>query len=62
MALDDTDKDKLLYVRELPITRADNPFGTDTAPEDDTTGLGLWPATVICARWACIPAHKELMR
>lgn len=27
-----------LLIRELPITRADNPFGTETAPEDDTTG------------------------
>jgi ankyrin repeat protein len=27
-----------IRVRELPITRADNPFGTETAPEDDTTG------------------------
>lgn len=27
-----------IKVRELPITRADNPFGTETAPEDDTTG------------------------
>jgi hypothetical protein len=42
---------ELLKVRELPITRADNPFGTDVRPEDDTTGLALWPATVICARW-----------
>ena len=41
----------VLKVRELPITRADNPFGTDIRPEDDTTGLALWPATVICARW-----------
>lgn len=45
------DGGKLLKVRELPITRADNPFGTDVRPEDDTTGLALWPATVICARW-----------
>lgn len=29
----------VVKVRELPITRADNPFGTDTAPEDDTTGM-----------------------
>lgn len=28
----------LVKVRELPITRADNPFGSETAPEDDTTG------------------------
>lgn len=27
-----------VQVRELPITRADNPFGSETAPEDDTTG------------------------
>ena len=29
---------RILRIRELPITRADNPFGSDTAPEDDTTG------------------------
>lgn len=28
----------ILRIRELPIIRADNPFGTDLAPEDDTTG------------------------
>ena len=28
----------VVKVRELPITRADNPFGSETAPEDDTTG------------------------
>jgi hypothetical protein len=27
-----------LHIRELPISRADNPFGSETAPEDDTTG------------------------
>lgn len=29
---------RILKIRELPITRADSPFGSDTAPEDDTTG------------------------
>ena len=29
---------RILRIRELPITRADSPFGSDTAPEDDTTG------------------------
>lgn len=29
---------KTLLVRELPITRADNPFGSTDTPEDDTTG------------------------
>ena len=50
LALSDTDN-RHVMLRELPITRADNPFGSDTAPEDDTTGLGLWPATLLCARW-----------
>ena len=30
---------RVIQVRELPITRADNPFGSDIAPEDDTTGI-----------------------
>ncbi len=51
MALSTKFSDKSILLRELPITRADNPFGSETAPEDDTTGLGLWPATVLCARW-----------
>ena len=42
---------ELLVIRELPITRADDPFGTESTPEDDTTGLGLWPAAVLAARW-----------
>jgi hypothetical protein len=29
---------KTLFLRELPISRADNPFGDESAPEDDTTG------------------------
>lgn len=49
-----------LKVRELPITRADNPFGSDTAPEDDTTGLGLWPAAVLLSRW--LVQKDELLR
>lgn len=40
-----------LKIRELPITRADNPFGTNTAPQDDTTGLGIWPASILAAHW-----------
>jgi len=38
-------------MRELPITRADNPFGTEAAPEDDSTGLCIWPAAIILSRW-----------
>lgn len=40
-----------MRLRELPITRADNPFGSDTSPELDTTGLGIWPASVLAAKW-----------
>lgn len=43
--------DVQIQVRELPITRADNPFGTETAPEDDTTGLSVWPASIILGQW-----------
>ena len=49
-----------LLCRELPITRADNPFGSDAAPEDDTTGLGLWPAAVLAARWAAGELREAL--
>ena len=49
-----------LCMRELPITRADNPFGSETAPEDDTTGLGLWPASVLAARWVATDLRAEM--
>lgn len=35
----ETRQRKVLKVRELPITHADNPFGGISTPEDDTTGL-----------------------
>eukprot|EP01031_Cornospumella_fuschlensis_P039944 gene39944-48649_t len=46
-----TDSGSVVKVRELPITRADHPFGSEEAPEDDTTGLGVWPASVLLAQW-----------
>ena len=49
-----------ILIRELPITRADNPFGSDDAPEDDSTGLAVWPASIILARWAAV--KKELIK
>lgn len=49
-----------LVIRELPITRADDPFGTESAPEDDTTGLGLWPAAVLAARWVATDLRVAL--
>ncbi|KAJ1439784.1 putative methyltransferase-domain-containing protein [Ochromonadaceae sp. CCMP2298] len=40
-----------VQVRELPITRADSPFGSTAAPEDDTTGLSVWPAAILLSHW-----------
>ena len=40
-----------IKIRELPISRADNPFGSDTSPEEDTTGLGIWPASLLTSRY-----------
>lgn len=31
-------ENEIMKIRELPIIRADNPFGSDQNPEDDTTG------------------------
>ena len=63
MAIDDTDTNnimspvegqeseetKTLLIRELPIKNADTPFG-ETAI-DDTTGLGIWSASLVMSRW-----------
>lgn len=50
-----------IRVRELPITRADNPFGTDTAPEDDTTGLSVWPASILLGQWVAKLARENAL-
>ncbi len=47
---------KTLLIRELPIKNADSPFG-ETAI-DDTTGLGIWSASLVMARWM---AQKSLL-
>jgi len=47
---------KTLLIRELPIKNADSPFG-ETAI-DDTTGLGIWCASLVMARWM---ASKSLL-
>jgi len=43
------DNNNSLCVRELAIKHADNPFGNE--PIDDTTGLGIWCASIIMSRW-----------
>ena len=48
------EEQKTLLVRELPIKNADSPFG-DTSI-DDTTGLGIWSASLVMARWMAAKA------
>ena len=43
------DDAQTLLIRELPIKNADSPFGDDAI--DDTTGLGIWCASLVMARW-----------
>ena len=49
LGVDDEEERKTLLIRELPIKNADSPFG-ETAI-DDTTGLGIWSASLVMARW-----------
>lgn len=53
---DDDRDDATVRVRELPIARADDPFGE--RPEDDTTGLGIWGASLVAARWTASRAMR----
>jgi len=39
----------VVLVRELPIANADDPFGQ--APHDDTTGYGIWAASLVMSQW-----------
>jgi uncharacterized protein len=52
---------QLIKIRELPIARADNPFGSDARPEDDTTGLGIWPASLLAARWLAMSRELRIL-
>lgn len=38
-----------VLIRELPITHANDPFGQ--SPIEDTTGLGIWCASLVMSRW-----------
>ena len=40
-----------LRIRELAITNADNPFADQERPDQDTTGLSIWSAALVLARW-----------
>ena len=44
-------KNHPLLVRELVIANADDPFANTDKPDQDTTGLSIWSAAIVCARW-----------
>ena len=44
-------KDKPLLIRELAMVNADNPFADSERPDQDTTGLSIWSASLVLARW-----------
>lgn len=44
-------KDKPLLIRELAMVNADNPFADSDRPDQDTTGLSIWSASLVLARW-----------
>jgi len=48
-----------VFIRELPIAHADNPFGQ--APTEDTTGLGIWCASLVMSRWLASRSMVERM-
>jgi len=48
-----------LFIRELPIAHADDPFGQ--SPIEDTTGLGIWCASLVMARWLASPKMTKRM-
>lgn len=43
--------DNPLKVRELAMKNADNPFADTERPDQDTTGLSIWSASLVMARW-----------
>lgn len=45
------DEEKPLKIRELAMKNADNPFADTQRPDQDTTGLSIWSASLVMARW-----------
>lgn len=52
------DPDKPLKIRELAMKNADNPFADTERPDQDTTGLSIWSASLVMARW--MQAKRDL--
>jgi predicted nicotinamide N-methyase len=52
--------DRQLRVRELPIARGDGEaILGQSNPSDDTTGLGIWAASLVMAQWMAHLCKKE---
>ena len=47
------------HAHTQPIAHADDPFGQ--APVEDTTGLGIWCASLVMARWLASPSMRRRM-
>ena len=45
-----------LKIRELPIPATQDPFGS--SPEKDTTGYGIWAASLVMARWMAASSER----
>ena len=45
------DVEQPLKIRELAMKNADNPFADAERPDQDTTGLSIWSASLVMARW-----------
>ena len=49
-----------VLIRELPIKHADNPFGQKAI--EDTTGLGIWCASLVMSRWLASSSMVQRMK
>ncbi len=50
----------IIIIYDQPIAHADNPFGAEAI--EDTTGLGIWCASLVMARWLASPSMVERMK
>jgi len=57
---DDESSRPSVLIRELPIKHADNPFGQKAI--EDTTGLGIWCASLVMSRWLASSSMVQRMK
>ncbi|MGK3761079.1 MAG: hypothetical protein ACI8RD_013397 [Bacillariaceae sp.] len=56
------DKEQPLKIRELAMKNADNPFADTERPDQDTTGLSIWSASLVMARWMKDKAKNDFWK